>query len=82
MNEEPTVVLPLAVAYVGMQKYEQAEALFKKAFALDLTPAKRAESFYFLAALCGNRPEAAEWRAKALASPDLAPELRQKLEGR
>jgi hypothetical protein len=82
MNEEPTAVFPLAVLYAGLKRYEPAEAMFRKALGLELTPAKRAEASYFLAALCGNRPEAAEWKAKALASPDLAPELRAKLEGR
>jgi hypothetical protein len=82
MEEEPTVVLPLAVLYVGLQQYDKAEARFKQGLELDLTPGKRAEAYYFLTALCGNRPEAAEWKAKALASPDLAPQLRAKLEGR
>lgn len=82
MHEEPTVVLPLATIYVGLAQYPKAEATFRKALALELEPAKRAEAYYFLAALCGDRPEAAEWRAKALASPDLPPPLRAKLEGR
>jgi hypothetical protein len=81
-REDPTIILPLAVADVGLQRYPQAEALFRQSLTLKLTPAKLAASYYFLAALCGNRPEAAEWRAKALASPDLPSELRAKLEGR
>jgi hypothetical protein len=80
--DDPAIVLPLATADVGLQKYVQAEDLFRKSLALNLTPAKRAASYYFLAALCGNRPEAADWRAKALASPELPSELRLKLEGR
>lgn len=82
MNEEASSVFPLAVIYVGLQRYEEAEAMFRKALALELEPAKRAEAYYFLTALCGNRPEAAEWKAKALASPALPAELRAKLEGR
>jgi tetratricopeptide (TPR) repeat protein len=82
MAEEPTAVYPLAVVYVGLQKYEDAEATFKKALKLDLTPAKRAEAYYFLAALCQTKSEMAEYRAKALASPDLPAQLRAKLEGR
>jgi len=82
MRQEPTVVQPLAVVYVGLKQYEKAEAMFRRALALDLLPAKRAEAYYFLAALCGARPEAAEWRAKALGSPDLPGGLRSKLEGR
>ncbi|RPH34961.1 MAG: tetratricopeptide repeat protein, partial [Planctomycetota bacterium] len=76
------VLYPLAVIYVGLQRYTEAEATFKKALELDLLPTKRAEVYYFLAALCGERPEAAEWKAKALSSRSLAPELRAKLEGR
>ncbi|MBI3854822.1 MAG: DUF2723 domain-containing protein [Planctomycetes bacterium] len=82
MEEEPAAVLPLAVIYAGLQQYPRALALFKKAVSLDLLPSKRAEAYYFLAALCGDSPEGTEWKAKALASPDLAPELRAKLEGR
>ena len=82
MPVESSVVLPLATAYVGLAQYPKAEATFKKALELDLLPSKRAEVYYFLAALCGDRPEAAEWKAKALSSLDLPPELRAKLEGR
>jgi hypothetical protein len=84
LEQEPTAVYPLAVTYVGLQKYEEAEKTFKKALQLDLDqdPVLRAQAYYFLAALCGNRPEAAEWKAKALASKDLPSELRKKLEGR
>jgi tetratricopeptide (TPR) repeat protein len=82
MAEEASVVFPLAVLDVGLKRYEQAEEMFRRALGLELTPAKRAEACYFLAALCGVRPEAADWKAKALASPDLASELRAKLEGR
>jgi tetratricopeptide (TPR) repeat protein len=82
MNEEPTAVYPLAVIYVGAARYDKAEETFKKVLGLDLEPAKRAEAYYFLAALCGARPEAAEWKTKALASPDLPAPLRAKLEGR
>jgi len=82
MREESSVVLPLATVYVGLAQYPKAEATFKKALELDLLPSKRAEVYYFLTALCGDRPEAAEWRAKALASPDLLAPLRAKLEGR
>jgi tetratricopeptide (TPR) repeat protein len=80
--QDPSVVLSLATTYVGLMRVQQAEATFKKALELDLLPAQRAQTYYFLAALCGDRPEAAEWKAKALASPDLAPPLREKLEGR
>ena len=82
MAEEVSVVYPLAVVEVGLKRYDLAELRFKKALSLELSAAKRAEAYYFLAALCGNRPEAAEWKAKALASPDLSPELRAKIEGR
>jgi hypothetical protein len=82
MEEEPTAVLPLATIYVALKKYDQAEAWFKKALALDLTRDKRAEVYYFLAALCGDRPEGAQWKEKALLSPDLAPQLRARLEQR
>ena len=82
LETEPTAVFPMAVIYVGLQKFEPAEATFKKALALGLTPDKRAEAYYFLTGLCGNRPEAAEWKAKALASPELPAQLRARLEGR
>jgi tetratricopeptide (TPR) repeat protein len=82
LGEEPTAVFPLAVIYVGLQQFEKAEATFKKALRLDLEPSMRAQAYYFLAALYGNRPEASDWKAKALASPDLPRELRAKLEGR
>lgn len=82
MEEEPTAVLPMATLYVGLKKYDRAEAMFKKALTLDLTRDKRAEVYYFLAALCGDRPEGAQWKEKALLSPDLAPQLREKLEQR
>jgi hypothetical protein len=82
MESEPTVVYPRAVIHVGLRRYDVAEALFKRALTLDLSPAKRAEAYYFLAALCGDRPEAVEWKAKALASFELAPELRARLQGR
>ena len=82
MEEEPTAVLPLATIYVALKKYDQAEAWFKKSLSLDLTRDKRAEVYYFLAALCGDRPEGAQWKEKALQSPDLAPQLRARLEQR
>jgi hypothetical protein len=82
MQGDSSVVLPLATMYVGLAQYPKAEATFKKALELDLPPEKRAEVYYFLAALCGDRPEAAEWKSKALASPDLPAPLRAKLEGR
>ncbi len=82
LNEEPSIVHPLAIVYVGLDRYPEAEAKFKQALTLDLTPERRAGTYYFLAALCGSRPEGDEWKAKALASPELAPELRSKLEGR
>jgi len=82
MEEEPTAVLPLATIYVALKKYEQAEVQFKKALSLDLPRDKRAEAYYFLAALCGDRPEGAQWKEKALLSPDLAPQLRARLEQR
>ena len=63
-------------------RVQQAEATFRKALEPDLPPAKRAEAYFFLAALCGDRPEAAQWKAKALASRDLPEPLRAKLEGR
>jgi hypothetical protein len=81
-GDDPTIILPLAVADVGLLKYVEAEALFRKSLALDLAPQKRAASYYFLAALCGNRPEGAQWKAKALASPELPGDLRAKLQGR
>jgi tetratricopeptide (TPR) repeat protein len=82
MKDEPTVLFPLAVLEVGMKRFESAEARFKQALSAGLEGEPRARSYFFLSALCGNRPEAAEWKAKALASPDLVPELRAKLEGR
>ncbi|HEV3025926.1 MAG TPA: hypothetical protein VG457_00050, partial [Planctomycetota bacterium] len=82
MKDEPTVLLPLAVLEVGMKRFESAEARFKHALSAGLEGEPRARAYFFLSALCGNRPEAAQWKAKALASPDLAPELRAKLEGR
>jgi len=81
-KEDASIVFPLAVVDVGMNRFDQAEAHFKTALSGQLTPEQRARAFYFLAALCGSRPEGAEWKARALASPDLAPELRAKLEGR
>jgi tetratricopeptide (TPR) repeat protein len=82
MIEEPTVVFPLAILEVSLKRNDRAEARFKSALSLDLEPEQRARAYYFLAALCGSRPEAAEWREKAMASPDLAPELRRMLQGR
>lgn len=82
LETDPSTVYPLAVLQAGLKHYDRAEALFRRALTLELEPRKRAETFYFLAALYGTRPEAAEWREKALASPDLAPELRAKLESR
>jgi hypothetical protein len=82
MKEEPTVLFPLAVLDVGLQRLERAEERFKRALTAGLAGEKQARAYYFLAAICGSRPEGAEWKAKALASPDLAPELRAKLEGR
>jgi hypothetical protein len=81
LKDELSVVFPLAVIDVGLMRHDRAEAGFKRALALDLEPKLRAQAYYFLAALCGNRPEGAEWKAKALASPDLPQELRSKLEG-
>jgi len=82
LKDELSIVFPLAVLDVGLMRLERAEAGFKKALTLDPEPTIRAQAYYFLALLCGNRPEAAEWRAKALASPVLPSELRLKLEGR
>jgi hypothetical protein len=82
MRENGDLLMTVAVVEVGLQKASRAEELFKSALTKDLEPGKRAEAYYFLAALCGGRPEGAEWKAKALASPDLAPILRAKLEGR
>jgi hypothetical protein len=81
-HDDPSIQLPLAVAEVGLERYAEAEARFRRVLSLNLTPEKRAATWYFLAALCGNRPEGAEWKAKALASPDLPKDLRAKLEGR
>lgn len=81
MEEEPAAVVPLATLYAGMGKYAQAEAMFKKSLLLDLQE-QRSQVYYFLAALCGDRPEGAEWKAKALASPDLPADLRRQLERR
>jgi tetratricopeptide (TPR) repeat protein len=82
MRDDGTILMPLAVVKAGLQKYDRAEELFKTALTCELEPKRRAEASYFLSALCAGRPEGAEWKAKALASPDLAPELRAKLEGR
>jgi tetratricopeptide (TPR) repeat protein len=82
LKDEPTILFPLAILEVSLHQNDRAEARFKRALLLDLTPEQRARSYYFLSALCGNRPEAAEWKEKAMASPDLAPELRRMLKGR
>jgi tetratricopeptide (TPR) repeat protein len=82
LEADPTIVQPLATLDAGLGRLSKAEALFRKSLSLKLTPAKRAATYYFLAALCGDRPEGAEWKAKALASPDLPSALRAKLEGR
>ncbi|HVR87345.1 MAG TPA: DUF2723 domain-containing protein [Planctomycetota bacterium] len=82
MKDEPTVLFPLAILEVGMKRFKSAEARFKQALSAGLEGEPRARAYFFLSALGGNRPEAAEWKAKALASPDLVPELRAKLEGR
>jgi tetratricopeptide (TPR) repeat protein len=82
LKDEVSIVFPLAVLDAGLMRLDRAEAGFKKALTLDPEPNIRAQAYYFLALLCGNRPEAAEWRAKALATPQLPQELRGKLEGR
>jgi len=81
-RDDAAFLMSVAVVEVGLKKYARAEELYKSALKGDLPPKKRAEAFYFLAALCGDRPEGAEWKAKALADPSLVPELRMKLEGR
>lgn len=82
MREDSTVLFPSAILDVGLKRYERAEERFKQALTSGLDGEKRARACYFLSAICGSRPEGAEWKAKALASPDLAPELRAKLEDR
>jgi hypothetical protein len=81
-REDADFLMLVAVVKVAMKKYPRAEELFKSALNAEPEPKKRAEAYYFLAALCGDRPEGAEWKAKALADPNLASELRAKLEGR
>jgi hypothetical protein len=81
-RDDGQFLMSVAVVEVGLKKYARAEELFKSAVAGELPPGKRAEACYFLTALCGDRPEAAEWKKKALTDPDLAPELRAMLEGR
>jgi len=82
LKDDPTLLFPLAVLEVGLKRYESAAGRFKRSLTAGLAGEKQARAYYFLSALGGERPEGAEWKAKALASPDLAPELRAKLEGR
>lgn len=81
-DRDATLHLQFAVCEIGLAKYEPAEKRLKKMLTLDCEERQRAEAYYFLTGLTGARPEAAEWKAKALASPDLAPELRARLQGR
>jgi len=81
-RDDGEFLMSVAVVEAGLGKQSRSEELFKSALAGELSPAKRAEAFFFLTALCGDRPEGAEWKAKALADPNLAPKLRAKLEGR
>lgn len=81
-DRDATLHLQFAVCEIGLARYEQAERRLKRMLAMDGGEAERAQACYFLAGLCGTRPEAAEWKAKALANPELAPELRARLLGR
>jgi tetratricopeptide (TPR) repeat protein len=81
LRDDVDYLYDLAVVDVGLGRYPEAEATFKRI--LNLPRAYRHEymAYYFLTGLCGNRPEAAEWRAKALKHPNLPMELRLKLSG-
>ncbi|MBV8880006.1 MAG: DUF2723 domain-containing protein, partial [Planctomycetaceae bacterium] len=78
MNDEPAVLFPFAVIEAGLNRTASAEARFKRALERGLEGEQGARACYFLFALTGHP----EWKGRALASPDLAPALRAKLEGR
>lgn len=82
MKEEPSLLLTYAVLEIGLKKYDAAGEHLRQALASGLAGEPQARAYYFLAALSGDKPEAAEWKSKALSHPALAPELRAKLEGR
>ncbi|HLY73771.1 MAG TPA: DUF2723 domain-containing protein, partial [Planctomycetota bacterium] len=81
MRDVPSLAYSAAVVEVGLGRYAAAEAEFKRLLALPVGSDQQARICYFLTGLCGQRPEAAEWRARALANPDLPADLRQKLTG-
>jgi tetratricopeptide (TPR) repeat protein len=78
LNREPTVLFQAAILDIGGKQLGRADERFKRSLDLGLEGEPRARACYFLFALTAS----VEWKAKALASPDLAPELRAKLEGR
>ncbi len=85
LRDDPSILAPLAVVEAGLGKLDDAEARFRKVLALRPDPEAEAQALYFMVALCaanGRNLESAEWKAKALAHPALAPELRAKLQGR
>jgi tetratricopeptide (TPR) repeat protein len=80
-RDDAPLAYSVAVLYVGLARYAEAEAAFKRILTLEGSQGFQPQIYYFLTGLCGDRPEAAEWKAKALKHPSLPMELRLKLNG-
>jgi hypothetical protein len=80
-RDDAGLAYSVAVLYVGLSRYSEAETAFKRVLTLEDSWELQPQIYYFLTGLCGDRPEAAEWKAKALKHPNLPMELRLKLSG-
>jgi len=76
------VLLPLGITYLRLKEMDRAERWLRKAAALDAPTPLRARALVGLVEIClatGRGPEAADWKARALALPDLEEDLRRRL---
>lgn len=81
-RDDVSVVLPLGVALLRLKQPGRAEPRLRAAVALDLPPALRALATVALVDACrdsGKTREAEEWKARALALPELTDEQRRRL---
>ncbi len=77
-----SLVLPLGISQLRLKQPAAAEPWLRKAVALEAPAPLRARAMVGLVEVClasGRASEAAEWKARALALPELEEELRKRL---
>jgi hypothetical protein len=78
-----TLVLPLGIVWLRLKQPARAEPWLRKMVALEAPSPLRARAMIGLVEVClasDRAAEAGEWKARALAIPDLEEELRKRLE--